>query len=193
MRIRTFIKFIALFTVICFQSGCRETIIPRPRGYFRIDLPVRNYLTYNTDCPFTFEYPSYANISYDVGINPEPCWMNIEFPAFKAKIYISYKSISGNLAEILKESHDFAYSHSIKADAITEMPWLNRDCRVFGTLFDIKGNTASSVQFFMTDSIKNYLRGALYFAAQPNEDSLSPVIDFLRGDILHMVETLKWK
>jgi gliding motility-associated lipoprotein GldD len=128
-----------------------------------------------------------------VGKIAEPCWFNIEFHDYRAKIYVSYKRINNNLAEILNESHEFAYSHSVKADAISEKPWLNPDNNVYGILYEIKGNTASAVQFFVTDSTKNFLRGALYFSAQPNEDSLLPVIDFFREDIIHLVETLKWK
>lgn len=98
-----------------------------------------------------------------------------------------------NLESILKEAYDYAYSHSIKADAITEQPWQNREKKVYGILYEIKGNTASSIQFFLTDSTKNFLRGALYFSAEPNADSLAPVIQFFREDIIHMVETFKWK
>jgi gliding motility-associated lipoprotein GldD len=174
-------------------SGCRDHEVPKPKGYFRIDFPEKQYIIYDTTCPFTFEFPVYGSISYDVGRISEPCWFNIEFPRYRAKIHISYKKLDGNLAEILRESHEFAYSHSVKADAITELPWLNPGKRVYGILYDIKGNTASSVQFYVTDSARNFLRGALYFSAQPNEDSLSPAISFFREDLIHLVETLKWK
>ena len=173
--------------------GCRENVVPKPRGYFRIDFPQKAYRLYDTTCPFVFEYPVYGKISYDVGTITEPCWFNIEFQGYRAKIHVSYKRLNNNLAEILTESHEFAYSHSIKADAIIEKPWINPDNRVFGILYDIKGNTASAVQFFMTDSTRNFLRGALYFAAQPEEDSLAPVIEYFKEDIIHLVETLKWK
>jgi gliding motility-associated lipoprotein GldD len=93
----------------------------------------------------------------------------------------------------LKESNDYAYSHSIKADAIIEQPWYNKEKKVYGILYDIKGNTASSIQFFLTDSTKNFLRGALYFSSEPKADSLAPVIQFFRKDIIHMIETFKWK
>ncbi len=193
MRIKRNLKWPVLLALICVYAGCRESMVPKPRGHFRIDFPEKGYRIYDTVCPFIFEYPVYGKISYDVGKFSEPCWFNIEFPNYRAKIYVSYKRINNNLPEILDESHDFAYSHSIKADAITEKPWLNPDNKVYGILYEIKGNTASAIQFFLTDSTKNFLRGALYFSAQPNEDSLSPVIDFFRKDIIHMVETLKWK
>jgi gliding motility-associated lipoprotein GldD len=193
MQIKWVIKYLAVAVFFCILAGCRENAVPKPRGYFRIDFPPREYQLYNTSCPFIFEYPVYSTISTNIGKTSEPCWFNIEYPRYKAKIYISYIRISGNLDEILRESHDYAYSHSIKADAITEQPWLNPEKHVFGMLYDIKGNTASSVQFYITDSTSNFIRGALYFAVTPREDSLAPVIEHFREDIVHLIETLKWK
>jgi gliding motility-associated lipoprotein GldD len=193
MRIKRVINYLVTVSLLCTLVGCGENSVPKPRGFFRIDFPPREYQLLSSDCPFIFEYPAYSTISYDVGKTREPCWFNIEFPQYRAKIYISYKTISGNLAEILKESHEFAYSHSIRADAITEQPWLNPENNVYGMLYDIKGNTASSVQFYVTDSTRNFLRGALYFDATPREDSLGPVISHFREDIVHLVETLRWK
>jgi gliding motility-associated lipoprotein GldD len=186
-----YLPALAVATLLCF--GCRDHSVPRPTGHFRIDFPPKAYQTYDTSCPFVFEYPVYGRLSYDIGKKKEPCWFNIEFPKYRATIHLSYIRVSGNLEAILNESHTFAYSHSIKADAITEQPWLNPGNKVYGVLYDIKGNAASSVQFVVTDSIHNFLRGALYFSAPPNEDSLAPVIRFFREDIVHMVETLKWK
>ena len=182
-----------ILILISSLSGCRERSVPKPRGYFRIDLPQKEYSLYDTTCPFMFEYPVYGRISYNVGKNSEPCWFNLEFPRFKAIVHFSYKPVNKNLEVLLKESNDYAYSHSVKADAITEQPYQNPEKKVFGILYDIKGNTASSIQFFLTDSAKNFLRGALYFSSEPNADSLAPVIQFFREDIIHLVETFKWK
>jgi len=174
-------------------AGCRENRVPKPRGFFRIDLPEKEYIKYGTTCPFSFEYPTYGRISYDLETESEPCWFNIVFPDYSAKIYVSYIRINNNLESVLSESYDLAYRHSVKADAIEESPYQNPQKKVYGILFDIKGNTASSVQFFATDSSRNYLRGALYFSAQPQQDSLAPVISFFREDMIHMIETLEWK
>ena len=186
-------NWLILLILACIQYGCRERVVPKPRGYFRIDLPEKEYRLYDTICPFLFEYPVYGHISYKVGKNSEPCWFNLEFPSFRAIVHFSYKSVNKNLETILKETYDYAYSHSIKADAITEQPWQNRPDKVYGILYDIKGNTASSIQFFLTDSTKNFLRGALYFSVEPDADSLAPVIQFFREDIIHLVETFSWK
>jgi gliding motility-associated lipoprotein GldD len=187
------LKFPLLLIMTTLMIGCREKAVPKPRGFFRIDLPEKEYRKYDTICPFIFEYPVYGKISYKVGKKTEPCWFNLDFPHFRAIIHFSYKTVNKNLGILLKESYDYAYSHSIKADAITEQPWQNTENKVYGILYDIKGNTASSIQFFLTDSTSNFIRGALYFSAEPNADSLSPVIQFLREDIIHLVETFKWK
>ncbi|MBP1674669.1 MAG: gldD, partial [Bacteroidetes bacterium] len=84
-------------------------------------------------------------------------------------------------------------NHINKADAINELVINDKESNVFGILYDLKGNTATSVQFYVTDSTNHYLRGSLYFESEPNADSLAPVIDFFREDIIHIIETLKWK
>lgn len=193
MKGKTTVEYLIILTLIFSFLGCRESTVPKPRGYFRIDMPQKSYRLYDTACPFIFEYPVYGRITNDVGQKSEPCWFNIEFPRFKAIIHVSYKRLDNNLESVLKESYDFTYAHSIKADAITEQPWQNADEKVYGILYDIKGNSASSVQFFLTDSSRNFFRGALYFSAEPDADSLAPVIDFFRKDIVHMVETFRWK
>ncbi len=173
--------------------SCRGKVIPKPRGYFRIDFPERQYRLYDTSCPFVFEYPVYGKISYDVGERPEPCWFNLDFPGYRAKLHVSYRRVRGDLPFILKEANEFVYSHTIKADAITERPWYNPERKVYGILYEIKGNAASNIQFIVTDSTRHFLRGALYFSSIPNEDSLAPVISFFKEDIVHLIESLSWK
>jgi gliding motility-associated lipoprotein GldD len=119
--------------------------------------------------------------------------MDIEFPSFKAKIHLTYFTVGSNLASLTESARELAYKHTVKADAINEKVWSNDSSHVYGILYDLKGNTASAVQFYMTDSTRHYLRGSLYFTAQPNEDSLLPVITFLREDIIRMIETLTWR
>jgi gliding motility-associated lipoprotein GldD len=119
--------------------------------------------------------------------------MDIEFPSLKAKIHLTYFDINDNLASLTELSREMAYKHTPKAEAIDEKLWTDESAGVYGMLYDLKGNTASAVQFFVTDSIRHYLRGSLYFTAQPNEDSLMPVISFIREDIIHLIETLNWR
>jgi gliding motility-associated lipoprotein GldD len=179
--------------------SCREISVPKPKGYFRIDLPPKKYIVYDEksqekNLPLKFEYPVYGNISDKIDNKSEPGWLNIEFPAYKAKIYLTYKDVGGDLEGLIEQTYTMnVKNHITKADAINEQLINDGENRIFGILYDLKGNTASAVQFYVTDSIKHYLRGSLYFESVPNADSLAPVIDFFREDILHLIETLKWK
>ncbi|MFO7575800.1 MAG: gliding motility lipoprotein GldD [Bacteroidales bacterium] len=189
---RIFEPLIAVIIITLICAGCRERLQPRPRGYFRIDLPEKEYLVYDTACPFIFEYPNYGELTESDDPEAEPCWFNIEFKNYRAKIHISYKAVAGNLPSLLEDTYTLAYNHTIKADAIRETPFVNEEENVYGLLYDIRGNTATAVQFYLTDSASHFLRGSLYFFASPNEDSLSPVISFFREDIIHLIETTRW-
>ena len=175
------------------QNGCRRKFTPKPRGYFRIDLPAKEYQVYSENCPYTFEYPKYGTIIPDTDYLTEPCWININFPQFKGKIHISYKAVADDIGTLLEDSHTLAYKHTVKAQAINETLFLNDEDHVYGVMYDITGDAASSVQFFVTDSTTQYLRGSLYFNLQPNSDSLAPVIEFFREDIVHLIESIRWK
>ncbi len=179
--------------------SCREVSVPKPKGYFRIDLPPKKYIVFNetgqgNNLPLKFEYPVYGNISDKVDDKSEPGWFNIEFPAYKARIYLTYKDVGGDLEGLIEQTYTMnVKNHITKADAINEQLINDGGNRIFGILYDLKGNTASAVQFYVTDSVKHYLRGSLYFESEPNADSLAPVIDFFREDVVHLIETLKWK
>jgi len=172
---------------------CKPHYTPKPAGYLRIDFPEKAYQIYNTSCPYTFEYPLYGKITADSSKISELCWINIEFPGFGGKIHISYKQVNNNVNTFIEDSRTLAYKHTVKADAISETLYTNDEKRVFGLLYQIKGDAASSVQFYLTDSTKHFLRGSLYFNVQPNADSLAPVIDFFKEDVMHLIETLEWK
>jgi gliding motility-associated lipoprotein GldD len=185
-----------LFLVLTFSFAlffsCHRSYTPKPRGFFRIDFPERKYKVYQSDCPYSFEYPVYAKVVSDKEMNSEPCWINIEFPEYNGKIHISYKPIQQNLNLLLEDSYTLAYKHTVKADAIEEHLINKPEEKVYGILYDIEGNAASSVQFFVTDSTKHFLRGALYFRTTIDKDSLAPVIRFFREDILHFIDTFEW-
>jgi gliding motility-associated lipoprotein GldD len=197
------IRGIKIFTLSVFLTAaysCREVAVPKPRGHFRIDLPARKYILFNDqtenrmDLPLSFEYPAYGHLRFIGDSRKNPGWFNIEFPSYKAKIYLTYKDVHNDLDSLLAQSYDLnVKNHVSKADAIKEQVISSRENKVYGILYDLKGNTASAVEFYVTDSLSHYLRGSLYFASEPNSDSLAPVIDFFREDIMHLIETLKWK
>jgi len=194
------INILILSILLTALYGCREVNVPRPRGHFRIDLPARKYVLFNEpaekhlNLPLSFEYPAYGHLSFQGEHGMNRGWFNIEFPEYKAKIYLTYKDVRNDLDSLLDQSYDLnVKNHVSKADAIKEQVYSNRENKVYGILYDLKGNTASAVEFYVTDSLSHYLRGSLYFSSEPNADSLAPVIDFFREDIMHLIETLKWK
>jgi len=183
------------FLTLCFfLISCQGEYTPKPRGYHRIDFPEKKYKVYEDNCPYRFQYPVYAEITQHKGIISEPCWININFKQFAGKIHISYKQIHTmyGLDTLIEDSRNFVYKHTIKADAINEYIIQNSN-DVSGVFYEIGGNTASSMQFFVTDSTSHFIRGSFYFNLEPNEDSLAPVTQFIKQDIWHMIKTLEWK
>lgn len=175
-------------------SACNETYTPKPRGFFRITFPKHEYRKYDAgDCPYSFEIPVYANVSAYHDSTSQPCWKYILFPRFNAEIFLSYLPVKGGDAQqYFEDARTLAYKHAVKADAIDETI-LHAGPGVTGMIYDIGGAAASSVQFFVTDSTRNFIRGALYFNVPPQPDSLAPVVAFLRSDIERMMLTTTWK
>ena len=174
--------------------SCKKDYTPKPRGYFRISFPEKAYKMLDSKTfPYRFEAPVYSKIVADNERLAEPFWVNLEFPRNKAELHISYKNVDNNLMKLTEDSRTLAYKHSIKADAINERIFVNPEKKVYGTIYLIDGNAASPLQFYLTDSTKNFLRGALYIREVPNIDSLRPVIDFLTPDVIRLIETTEWK
>lgn len=174
--------------------SCNSDFTPKPRGYFRIDLPQKAYQKFDTTFPFTFEYPVYAKIVKDSSRMGEPYWFNIVYKPFNAQLHFSYKVVTNNLKQYLDDSRTLVNKHIPKANAIQQREYLDAANKVYGLVFDIKGSDAASTyQFYLTDSVAKFVRGALYFNLVPNNDSLQPVIGFLKEDIEHMIATFRWK
>ncbi|MBC7865290.1 MAG: gliding motility lipoprotein GldD [Bacteroidia bacterium] len=199
MRLKPFIFFCALFITSSVFVSCDpdpdDTSIPKPRGYFRIDLPKHHYKMYDSLCPFAFETPKYSWVVDNMEKNAEPCWQNIYYPRFGAIVHLSYKTVPGKdaLRTYMNDCNEFAKIHTVRANGLTENLIVRDSAKVYGLWYDINGNAASNIQFYLTDSSKNFIRGALYFSVKPNIDSLQPVVDFLREDIVHMLKTFRWK
>jgi gliding motility-associated lipoprotein GldD len=192
-------KYISVF-ILCLIScvlcliSCRDDYQPKPRGYFRIDLPKKEYKKFDSDYPYSFEYPLYSKVIPDTERGAEPYWINIVFPKYKGTVHISYKSVKNNVLKYFEDSRTFAMKHMSKANSIDERLFNNRRDRVYGLIYNIEGtNAASTYQFYLTDSTSHFLRGALYFQVMPNNDSLSPVINFIKQDIDHIINTFRWK
>lgn len=193
MKIKN-LKQIAILLVLLFgASGCENETVPRPEGYFRIDLPEKEYQLKDFHCPFTFEIPKYSFLELKGENTDEPCWFNINFPRQKAKVYVTYKPVGNNLKDYIEEAYVLTSEHQVKAFNIQSMNYVNDSAKVYGLIYKLSGNVASQVQFYLTDSTDHFVRGALYFETRPNSDSLAPVVDFITKDIENLMESFSWK
>lgn len=173
--------------------SCNETPIPKPTGYFRIDLPEKKYSPVDTlPFPFAFDLPQYAfsNLSRT---EKDSNFFNIDFTRFDARLHLSYIPVKDNLPQLLEDARTLVYKHVSKAQDIRENLVINEREKVFGTYYEIAGNAASGSQFFITDSSSHFVRGALYFNAEPNFDSIAPVQQFIDQDLERLLESFRWK
>ncbi|MFZ4582826.1 MAG: gliding motility lipoprotein GldD [Paludibacter sp.] len=173
-------------------TACSQNYTPKPYGYFRVYLPAHEYVQMNQEMPFRFEYSKVATISKRSEPH-EKYWFDLQYPQFNATVHVSYKSVNGNFRNLTEDARRFVYKHSIKADNITESAFSNSIKNVHGILYDLKGNTASNLQFTLTDSTHHFLRGALYFNNVPNKDSIAPIADYIRTDMVRLMESFEWK
>ena len=187
-----------LFTLIIILVACNSDYTLKQRGYFRIDFPKHEYQKYDQPgSPYSFEYPVYAKIVRDTTFfeaKPEnDYWINIDFPEFFGKIYISYKEIKkNNFDSLVSDAFKMTYKHTSKATEIRDS-LMHTPLGFTGVFFQVGGNAATAKQFFVTDSVKHFVRGALYFDASPNSDSLGVVNSFLEEDMKHLINTLQLK
>ena len=191
---------IVLLIVVLMFGACggsqSDTEYPKPRGYYRIDMPVKEYQWFDTTWPFAFKYPVYADVQPVNSPGSEPYWFNINYPKFHGMLSFSYKKIEGenNLYKLSEEAREFANKHIIKANEIIERRIDYPDHNVYGIVYEIEGtNTASPYQFFLCDSTNHFIRAALYFNHLPNNDSIEPIIDRVKEDMDTLISTLRWE
>jgi gliding motility-associated lipoprotein GldD len=210
-------KYFFSLIVIALIVSCNSTYTSKKEGYYKIDFPERAYTTFNDPTyPYTFEYPVYARVdkdsSYFESLSKNPYWINIDFPSFNGKIFISYKNIGGtsvykvkipgggyrdsigknDFEKMVNDSYNLTYKNDVKAYSIEDSV-MHTPNGLTGIFFRLSGNVATAKQFFLSDTLHHFLRGALYFDATPNEDSLRPVNAFLQQDMKHIINTMKWK
>lgn len=181
--------------------SCSDPVYtPKPRSYPRVDFPEKAFQSFTEDiCNFTFEYPAYAEIQQDTNffeeMPPNDCWFDLFYPSFDGRVHFTYVDLrqpGNHLEKLRQESFNMADWHNKRANYIDEL-LIQTTNGVSGIAFDIDGPAASPFQFFLTDSTQNFVRGALYFNTHVQADSMAPVIDFVREDILHLIETFEWK
>lgn len=173
-------------------AGCSE-YTPKPHGYPRIEFPKKGYETFSENCPFEFSKPVYSRMVKDTGDHTEPCWYNLYFPDFDATVHLSYKHFSEQkqLDSMMEDAYKLVFKHTIKAEEIDESevktPYGNQ-----GVFYTLTGNTATPFNFFISDGKNHYMRGAFYFNNHTVRDSVSPVVDFIRDDVLKIINSMKF-
>ncbi|MBB6612948.1 gliding motility lipoprotein GldD [Pontibacter sp. Tf4] len=175
--------------------SCETEYTPKPKGYNRIDLPAQTYQQLNPEHPYSFEYSSHAKVRPDSSMIAQPHWIHIIYPTMGADVQLTYKDLQGSdkiLNEMVEDARKLTGKHQIKAYAIEETE-IRTPTGDMASVFELEGEVPSQFQFYVTDSTKHFLRGALYFRTATQNDSLAPVIEFIKRDVVHMLNTLKWQ
>lgn len=176
-----------IFLVAILLISCEDDVLPKPKAYLNLTYSDATYQKTLKNKPYLFE------TSKNVIIIEQPnYWMQIKYPKLKASIEITYRPVQSNLKELLTESEKLVYKHAVKAEQIITKDFEDAQKRVFGSMQEISGNAASQIQFHLTDSTKNFIKGALYFHTKPNYDSILPAVDYIKKDIMRLIETLEW-
>jgi len=186
--------FLLILIIAC--SACKEEYTPKPKAYPRLVLPEAVYSSTEKsgwDCPYSFEYSTQSVITVDPRYQDSTCWYNIYYPKHRATIHLTYTSLQNDLAKHIEETRKLAMKHIGKASQIDELLIERPEEKVYGLVYDFRGETASDLQFFLTDSTTHFLRGALYFNVSPNKDSLGPVINYVEKDIRHLIDHVQWR
>lgn len=170
-------------------SACRE-YVPKPHGYPRIEFPEKKFQTAITNCPFSFDIPIYTQLIPDTGNLTEPCWYNLYYPDFDATLHLSYKHYSNvsQLDSMMEDAYQLVFKHTIKAEDIVEKEFENKQgCK--GVYYAISGNTATPVNFYLSDNKHHFLRGAFYFNNHTERDSVLPVVQFVEDDVWKLINS----
>ncbi len=195
-----------LFAILCacivLCVACSEQSVPKPRGYYRIAIPDTAFYQLSTvtahDSRLTTQFPYTFAVSQNARVYPlteekEPYWLDIIYPAFDVRIHCTYYPVGNDLRELSDDAQRFVYNHASQASAIPEQGFINDEQRVYGVFYELQGNTASPYQFYLTDSTNHFFRAAVYLNCEPNQDSLAPIINYMRDDVRHLIETFQWK
>lgn len=179
--------FLGLILVLFFLA-CKKEVFPKPAGYLRLEYPEAEYDHFENQCPFEFDMNSKAIIKGE-----KDCQFKINYPKMKATIYLTYKPVHQNINNLLRDAQKLTYEHVIKADDILEQPFLNPDKKVYGMFYRVNGNAATNSQFYVTDSVRHFITGSVYFYAKPNFDSIMPATSYIQNDMQRLMETIDWK
>ncbi|WP_152285742.1 gliding motility lipoprotein GldD [Flavicella marina] len=183
------IRFIGLIIVFFSVVACKNEVQPKPNALLRLDYKEVGYQKFeDSQYPFVFSFSNAATV-----IKKQKGSLDIEYSKLKATLVLTYKPVENNLVLLMKDAEKLTFKHMIKADDIQSVPYENQEKKVYGKLFEVYGNAATQIQFHATDSVKNFMTGALYFYAKPNYDSILPAVNYIRKDVVKLMESLEWK
>lgn len=187
------LNYTILLSSILLLASCEDDYVPKPRGFQRIEMPKKEYVSYKADCGFSMEIPKYASIDIDRHPDAEKCWYNLSYLPFDATLHLSYRPYRNKeeMVKLTEDARTLVYKHTIKADEIYETQINN--AYLNGMLYELSGSTATNFQFYVMDSSGNFMRGALYFNHKTNIDSIAPSLSFLKEEVLHSLESLRWQ
>ncbi len=180
---------------ILLSATCSEVYLPKPKGFNRIDMPVADYQSLQDTFPYHFQYSKYANISRDTFHLAGRYWINLNYSDYGALVQLTYKNLrspSNDINLLLDDAYELSARHNIKAYSIEESI-LSIQNGQKASVIELEGEVPSQFQFFTTDTTNHFLRGALYFNVADKNDSLSPIIEFIKADVIQMLNTLEWK
>lgn len=183
------LKSVFFFIVLALLASCGKEAVPKPAGELRLEYPKPSYKTFSSGCGYSFEYSAYARVD----AAKKPCWFYISYPGMKAKVFITYFPIKTDFNLHVQEAERMVYEHTIRASSIDTQSFTYPEKKVYGNFYELKGQTASNIQFFVTDSTKHFVTANLYFNSRPKPDSLAPAVDYIKKDLKHMLDTFEWK
>lgn len=181
---------IFVLSVAALAVSCGKDPVPKPSGELRLEYPAPKYTTFENACAYTFDYSTFATIT---DAKKKPCWFYLNYPKMKGKVFITYYPVRNDFDKHVKESEKMVYEHTVKASAIDTKSFSYPEKRVFGNFYELKGQTASNLQFYVTDSTRHFVTAYLYFNSRPKPDSLAPAVEYVKKDMLHLIETFRWK
>ena len=184
-------KLLLFICITVMFTACKDNSLPKPKAFLALEYSPAEYSLTNLGCPYNFEKNNIAKIKAAKG--KIPCWINLEYPRLDAAVFITYQKVHNNLDSLLMDAQKLPLQHTIKADFIEGDIYTNPGHKVYGMFYEIEGNAASQAQFYITDSIRHFMTGSLYFNQKPNFDSIMPAAAYLKKDIKHLMETLRWE
>lgn len=189
-------NWILVVMSILMLSSCGADFYPKPRGYNRLELPERQgYISLPDSLPYSFEYSKVAELLEDTSWISDEYWIEIYYPELKANVHITYNPLNNDealLREYMEDAYFLTSKHQIKAYAIDDIIMVSPHGKTF-SIAELDGQVPSQFQFVCTDSVKHFIRGALYFNTKVNNDSLRPAIEYVKVDVVHMLNTLQWR